>query len=70
MTKMILGRQCSERYQLTNADLEEAKRLVRSELAFVGIAEKWQESVRLFHSLHGGQLYSDEMFVKAKESPP
>ena len=70
MTKMVLGKQCSERYQLTNADLEEAKRLVRSELAFVGIVEKWQESVRLFHSLHGGKLYSDEIFVKAKESPP
>ena len=70
MTKMILGKQCSERYQLTNSDLEEAKRLVRSELAFVGIAEKWQESVRLFHSLHGGQLHSDEIFVRAKESPP
>jgi hypothetical protein len=70
MTKMVLGKQCSERYQLTSADLEEAKRVVKNELAFVGIAEKWQESIRLFHSLHGGELYTDELFTRAKESPP
>jgi hypothetical protein len=70
MTKMVLGKQCSERYHLTMADLEEAKRVVRTELAFVGITERWQESVRLFHSLHGGELHSDELYMKAKESPP
>ncbi len=69
MTKMVLGKQCSERYMLTSADLQEAKRIVRSEVAFVGIAEKWQESVRLFHSMHGGTLYAEELFAKLRESP-
>ena len=67
---MVLGKQCSERYALTSADLEEAKRIVRSEIAFVGIVERWKESVRLFHSMHGGPLYNEELFLKVRESPP
>ena len=70
MTKMVLGKQCSEKYQLTHADLAEAKRIVREELAFVGLTERWQESIRLFHSMHGGTLYSEELFIRTRESPP
>ena len=70
MTKMVLGKQCSEKYQLSHADLAEAKRIVREELAFVGLTEKWQDSVRLFHAMHGGTLYSEELYVKTRESPP
>ena len=67
---MIIGKQCSERYQLTTADLQEAKRIIRTELAFVGITEQWHSSVRLFHAMHGGQMYTDELFTKTRESPP
>jgi len=69
MTKMVLGKQCSERYKLTMADLQEAKRIIRNEFAFVGINERWEESVRLFHGLHGGQLYADEVFARYRDSP-
>ena len=67
---MILGRKCAERYKLTTTDLLEAKRIVRTELAFVGITEKWSESIRLFHGLHGGTMHADELFPKLRESPP
>lgn len=70
MTKMVLGRQCSEKYQLTHADLQEAKRIVSEELAFVGLTERWHESVRLFHSMHGGILHSEELYIRTRESPP
>ena len=70
MTKMVLGRQCSEKYQLTQADLQEAKRIVREELAFVGLTERWHDSVRLFHAMHGGTLYSEELYIRTRESPP
>ena len=70
MTKMVLGKKCAEKYKLTTTDLEEAKRVVRQELAFVGITEKWVESVRLFHGLYGGSIHSDELFPKLRESPP
>ena len=69
MTKMILGRQCSERYKITIADLQEAKRIVRNEFAFVGITERWDESIRLFHGMHGGKMFSDEMFARYRDSP-
>jgi hypothetical protein len=69
MTKMVLGRQCSEKYKLTIADLQEAKRIISQEFAFVGITEKWDESVRLFHGLHGGNMYSDELFARYRDSP-
>jgi len=69
MTKMVLGRQCSEKYKITIADLQEAKRIVQQEFAFVGITEKWDESVRLFHGLHGGKMYSDEVFARYRDSP-
>jgi len=69
MTKMILGKQCSERYKLTIADLQEAKRILRNEFAFVGITEKWDESVRLFHGMYGGKMYSDELFARYRDSP-
>ena len=69
MTKMVLGRQCSERYKLTIADLQEAKRIVRSDFAFVGINEHWEDSVKLFHGLYGGILYADEIFARYRESP-
>ena len=70
MTKMVLGRQCAERFKLTIADLNEAKRVLREEFAFVGITEKWHESVKLFHELHGGKLHADEMFGLFRTSPP
>ena len=69
MTKMVLGRQCAERYKLTIADLLEAKRIVREDFKFVGIAESWDESVRLFHGLHGGRMYADEIFARYRDSP-
>ena len=70
MTKMVLGKGCSTKYQLTQADLQEAQRIVSNELAYVGLTEHWQESVRMFHAMHGGILYSDELYVRARESPP
>lgn len=69
MTKMILGKQCAERYKLTTADLQEAKRILRDDFAFVGILEHWTETVQMFHGLHGGKLYSDELFAHYRKSP-
>lgn len=69
MTKMLLGKQCAERYKLTTADLQEAKRILRDDFVFIGIAEHWTESVQMFHGLHGGKLYSDELFSHYRKSP-
>eukprot|EP01041_Mallomonas_annulata_P006082 gene6082-12272_t len=67
---MVLGRECAERYSLTTSDLQEAQKILRNDFAFVGIAERWDESVRQFHGLYGGKLYSDELFAHYRRSPP
>lgn len=68
MTKMVLGYNCANRVKLTTQDLEQAKRIVRSQFAFVGLTEQWEESVRLFHGMHGGRMFADELFMHDRVS--
>eukprot|EP00051_Salpingoeca_urceolata_P007793 m.100609 g.100609 ORF g.100609 m.100609 type:complete len:352 (-) comp15408_c0_seq3:115-1170(-) len=56
MTKMILGYLCATVVSISAAELEEAKRRVREDFAFVGLQEYWNESVCLFHRMFGGTL--------------
>ena len=64
-TKMLIGVGCHESHNLTATDVERARKYVRSpNLAFVGLMERYMESVCLFHAQHGGPLYSFEVFLE------
>ena len=53
-TKMVLGVPCAATLPLTPALLEEAVRRVRHALRFVGLTERFDASVCLFHARLGG----------------
>ena len=57
MSKMLAGRECGSRLAAREASavLEKAIRFLRSKrLAFVGLSERWDESICLFHHTVGG----------------
>lgn len=61
-TKMLLGYGCHEAYQLTPLDRELARRYVVSDsLAFVGLTERYAESVCLFHAIFGKPMWNFEV---------
>jgi len=63
-TKMLLGYGCHEAHEPTLAEREHAMRLVRGiepGMAFVGLIERYAESVCLFHAIHGGPLFAFEV---------
>jgi len=67
-TKMILGVGCHESHALTPSEMQRARQYVSSgELAFVGLSERYQESVCLFHVMHGGPLWDFEAHLPAHE---
>ncbi|EGD82943.1 hypothetical protein PTSG_03576 [Salpingoeca rosetta] len=60
-TKMVLGQHCGSKFELTAADLEEAKRRVDEHFAFVGLVEAWNTSACLFHRMFGGRIHDHEV---------
>lgn len=52
-SKMVLGRYCASQYDLTHKDAREAKRRLREDFAFVGLTERWFDSVKLLYAMFG-----------------
>eukprot|EP01039_Chlorochromonas_danica_P000769 gene769-834_t len=67
-TRMVLGKNCIDSYQLTTADLDRAKARLKDGFAFIGLTEKWNESVHLFHQKFGGKLFGEELQRPTKKT--
>lgn len=61
MTKMVLGRGCHERRELGSADVALASSALRSPAFFVGLSERYVESVCYWHARFGGPVYHFEV---------
>ena len=60
--KMLLGMGChAPTDRLTRAQIASAAALVRDRLAFVGLSERYRESVCLWHATYGGAVWSFEV---------
>ena len=66
-TKMLVGHGCFESHKLTDAEIAHAHQIVSSGEHFVGLTERYAESICLFHIKYGGKLYDFE--VKFGETP-
>lgn len=66
-TKMLVGHGCFEKHKLTDAEIDKAHEIVSSGAHFVGLTERYAESICLFHIKYGGRLYDFE--VKSGETP-
>ena len=64
-TKMLIGRGCHESHKLTDKEVEMARQYVTSSIAlpFVGLLERYGESVCLFHAMYGSPLYEFEVLL-------
>jgi hypothetical protein len=51
-TKMMLGKNCGEDMEITQAELQEAIRRVRYDMKFIGLTEEPEASARLFLAMH------------------
>jgi len=62
-TKMVIGRPFNHHIQLREDDVKAACALVTTSslFAFVGLMEKWNESLTLFHATFGGKVVPAEM---------
>ena len=73
-SKMVLGKECGEPAQLTAASIEEARRRVRYDLAFVGLTEESEASARLFLAMYHTRdtdhpVDAEELVSVLKNSP-
>lgn len=60
MTNMLLGNRCFQ----GSPDARQVHRavyMVHKEIAFVGLQNRWNDTVRLWHRKYGGTTYSNEM---------
>ena len=62
-TKMLLGRNCCEKCPVSEADIQEAIRVLKDEVLFVGLQHRWEDSINTFHTLFGGPLYPEELLT-------
>ena len=62
-TKMLLGRNCCEKCPVSEADVQEATRVLTDEVIFVGLQNRWEDSINTFHTYFGGQLYPEELLT-------
>lgn len=53
--KMVLGVPCAAPFAINASLLDEAARRVRHDFLFVGLTERWEHSVCLFHARLGGR---------------
>jgi hypothetical protein len=51
-TKMVLGKECGEPVDISEAQLKEALRRVRQDMAFVGLTEESEASAELFLAMY------------------
>ena len=70
MTKMVIGRGCCDKYDITADDITEAKRRMREDFAFIGLQERWNTSVEMFHLQHGGKLFYEELEIRRAADRP
>lgn len=59
-TKMVLGVPCAAPLRLNATLLNEATRRLLHDFAFVGLTDRWNASVCLFHAKYGGDVYAVE----------
>ena len=45
------------------ADIQEAIRVLKDEVLFVGLQHRWEDSINTFHTLFGGPLYPEELLT-------
>jgi hypothetical protein len=58
--KMMNGIGCNEDYKLTSDEVQTAANFVEHKASFVGLTNRFEESVCLFHAMYGGTLYHFE----------
>jgi len=59
-TKMLTGRNCNDKSEVRESDLQKAIQRVDEGFAFVGLSNSWEISVCLFHAMFGGSCHSRE----------
>lgn len=56
-TKMFTGYQCSDHTaNISISSVLEARRVMSQYFAFIGITDRWIESICLFHAMYGGKI--------------
>lgn len=65
-TKMVLGVPCAAPFPLNDSLLHEAQRRVRNDFLFVGLTERFDESVCLFHARLGGKRPVASQFLNTR----
>jgi hypothetical protein len=63
-TKMVLGRVCHDAAPVTQADLALAVSTLRENFKFVGVMERWEDSVHVYHQLYGGPVLPIELMAQ------
>ena len=58
--KMMNGIGCNEDYVLTSDEVKKAAHFVEHKASFVGLTNRFEESVCLFHAMYGGLVYHFE----------
>jgi|TARA_B110000196_G_C20938889_1_gene563635 hypothetical protein len=58
--KMMNGIGCNEDHKLTSDEVQTAAHFVEHKASFVGLTNRFEESVCLFHAMYGGLLYHFE----------
>ena len=61
-TKMFTGSHCSDHtVNVSFATVLEARKIISRHFAFIGITDRWLESICLFHAMYGGKVKSVEI---------
>jgi len=61
-TRMVIGDACSGPTEITPDLVVEAVRRIRSGwFSFIGLQDMWEQSVCLFHAMHGGEIKEAEV---------
>ena len=63
MTKMLTGHQCADGVAVTAQLVRDALRTLRGRFRFVGIVERWELSVCLYHRILGHRPVGAEFFA-------
>lgn len=66
-TKMILGRTCHDTNPVTDEDLKLAVNALDEHFLFVGVMERWQETIEVFHQYFGGNVLPIELKVNRQQ---
>jgi V8-like Glu-specific endopeptidase len=60
-TKMILGHGCASNVLVTKDDALTAMHVLEHAFVFVGVTDRWNQSVALFHAMYGGAVQPFEL---------